>query len=141
MPGPAPSKNARRRNARPDWRKLPAAGREDDPPEWPIPGRAPPVAVLHLWNELWHSPQAVVWAELGWTRVVARYARLAVTAEKPSSPATLLTEARQLEDRLGLTPMSMKRLQWEIEETAVADVPAGVASLDDYRNDYGTGTG
>lgn len=145
MPGPAPSKNARRRNARPDWRKLPAGGRTEDPPEWPIPtGRTPSVAVLQLWSDLWHSPQAVAWEELGWVRVVARYAKLTVVAERGGKAATgsLLSEVRQLEDRLGLSPMSMKRLQWEIsDEAEEQESPAGVTSLDDYRDQFGTGTG
>ena len=36
MPGPAPNPQARRRNARPDWRALPAAGRSGRAPSWPI---------------------------------------------------------------------------------------------------------
>jgi len=37
---------------------------------------------------------------------------LALAEEKLQ--ATLLAETRSLEDRLGLTPMSMLRLRWEI---------------------------
>lgn len=95
------------------------------------------MAVLQLWAELWHSPQAVVWDELGWTRVVARYTKLAVAAEKSDATGSLLSEVRQLEDRLGLTPMAMKRLQWEIEAEPAQETPTGVASLDDYRDQFG----
>ena len=32
--------------------------------------------------------------------------------------AALLSELRQIEDRIGLSPMAMRRLQWEIPETS-----------------------
>jgi hypothetical protein len=35
--------------------------------------------------------------------------------------AALLAEARQMEDRLGLSPMAMLRLRWEIQEDQVAE--------------------
>ena len=134
MPGPPPNKNARRRNARPEWRQLPAAGRPGEPPEFPL-GRCSK-ALAELWAELWSSPQAVAWEELGWTRLVARYARLLLAAEKADATAALLGEVRQLEDRLGLSPMAMKRLQWETtDQVAVSqdDIGADVARMDDYR--------
>lgn len=139
MPGPAPKKNARRRNPRPDWRRLPKAGRSGPPPPWPIGGRAPAKGVRDVWDGLWSSPQAVAWEELGWTRVVARYARLLVAAEKANATAALLAEVRQLEDRLGLTPMAMRRLQWEIDDSDEEEgAPSeGVVNLDDYRDLYG----
>lgn len=137
MPGPPPSKNARRKNARPDWRTLPASGFEGSVPSWPI-GTAVQ-SEIDLWWELWRSPQAAAWAELGWTRVVARYLRLLLAAEKSDAPVSLLGEVRQLEDRLGLSPMAMRRLQWEIGEAAeVSSGAAGnVTALDDYRDVLG----
>lgn len=135
MPGPPPDPHARRKNKRPDWLRLPSAGRSSDPPDFPLP--RPSAAVRSLWAELWRSPQAVAWESLGWTRVVARYAKLLVAAEKAAASAALLSEVRQLEDRLGLTPMAMKRLQWEIASDlagAKGEVEsAGVANLDEYR--------
>lgn len=116
MPGPAPSRNVRRRNARPDWRRLPSTGRTGVPPDWPLPGRGTR-AELALWGELWCSPQAVAWEALGWVRGVARYARCVVRAEnRRTATAALLAEVRQLEDRLGLNPLAMKRLMWEIND-------------------------
>lgn len=91
-----------------------------------------------MWAELWHTPQAVAWEELGWTRVVARYACLLDEIEHPQpdrpTNAALLAEVRQLEDRLGLSPMAMRRLQWEIELVPVGAGESGVTNLDDYRN-------
>lgn len=103
-------------------------------------GRAPSQAVVALWGALWSSPQAAAWEDLGWTRVVARYAKLLVAAEKASATAALLAEVRQLEDRLGLTPMAMRRLQWEIDDGAEINAePSEVVNIDDYRDLYGSG--
>jgi hypothetical protein len=96
---------------------LPAAGRKGKAPAFPLTiPRGSTKAVRALWKELWATPQADAWESLGWTRVIARYTLKAIEAEKPLATASLLSEVRQLEDRLGLTPMSMKRLQWEIAE-------------------------
>lgn len=138
MPGPAPQRNARRRNVRPDWRTLPAGGREGMAPVWPMSEQSE--AEQLLWLDLWRTPQAVAWFELGWTRTVARYARLVCQSEFQADPdagrpayaeAALLGEIRQIEDRLGLSPLAMRRLQWEIEPSEVASVgPVGnVAQL------------
>ena len=94
--------------------RLPATGREGDPPVWPL-SRANK-RETELWGRLWRSPQAVVWERLGWTDVVARYARLLVEANGRDASASVLAEVRQLEDRLGLTPMSMLKLRWEVGE-------------------------
>jgi hypothetical protein len=64
---------------------------------------------------LWATPHAVAWEELGWARTVARYCRLVLEAEKKDAKVTLLGEVRQMEDRLGLSPMAMLRLRWRID--------------------------
>ncbi|OLL21239.1 hypothetical protein QWW67_25325 [Rhodococcus sp. M8-50] len=78
----------------------------------------------------------MAWEELGWTRIVARYAQVLIVCEGPDCTAAMLAEARQLEDRLGLSPMAMKRLQWEISdrprESGSGD--AKVTSIDRFRN-------
>jgi hypothetical protein len=97
--------------------KLPPEGRVGDAPEWPLIGDAP-----QTWLDLWVTPQAAAWERLGWTRVVARYVHILALCEDPDSiSAALLSEARQMEDRLGLTPMSMLRLRWEIAADEVAE--------------------
>jgi hypothetical protein len=118
MPGPPPkpADQRRRRNAPlANTVHLPAEGRQGPPPPWPYPGRAPA-----LWAQLWATPQAVMWERQGWTRFVARYARLLPAAEKTGARITTLAEVRQMEDRLGLTPVSMLRLRWEVVEDEVA---------------------
>jgi hypothetical protein len=111
---------------------LPASGRSGDTPAWALAGGQTPDEA-RLWDELWHSPQAVAWEDLGWTRSVARYARAVVLAETGAN-ASLLAEVRQMEDRLGLNPMSMKRLQWEIVDTPTSADDADVPNIEDYRD-------
>lgn len=65
-----------------------------------------------LWADLWKTPQAVQWHRLRWTREVAQYVRWKVKAELGSLDAS--KEARQLADRLGLSPLSMLRLRWAV---------------------------
>lgn len=112
MPQP-PKQIPQRRNPRVGPVRLPAAGREGDPPAWPLAGRRS-AAERAAWDELWATPQAVVWERLGWTRTVARYCRVMVAAERPGATPALLAQATALEDRLGLTPKSMRLLLWEI---------------------------
>lgn len=106
--------------------RLPAEGRSGAVPVWPL-GRATK-AEQHLWIELWKTPQSVAWEQLGWERTVARYARQLVRAERRDAQVTVLSEVRQLEDRLGLSPLAMLRLRWEIAPDEVAEqreAPAG----------------
>lgn len=65
-----------------------------------------------LWRDLWKLPQAVQWQRLGWTRDVAQYVRHKVLAELGDLDSA--REARQWSDRLGLSPMALLRLRWEV---------------------------
>jgi hypothetical protein len=65
-----------------------------------------------LWREVWTTPQAVAWDRIGWNREVAQYVRWKVLAELGDMDAA--KEARQLSDRIGLTPQALLRLRWEI---------------------------
>lgn len=67
---------------------------------------------VELWRELWALPQAAQWERLGWTRDVAQYVRHKVMAELGDLDGA--REARQWSDRLGLSPMAMLRLRWEV---------------------------
>lgn len=70
---------------------------------------------------------------------MGRYTKLLLVAEQPGAATGLLAEVRQLEDRLGLTPMSMKRLQWEVGPPQIVepDRPqAEVTQIDEYRQLY-----
>lgn len=134
MAGAAPQKYVRRRNARPEWEQLPAE-HTGGVPEWPLRTDMS-ASEVDLWESLWRKPQAKMWSLGGYERVVARYVIVTVIAEDPSSPnAALLSEVRQLEDRLGLSPMAMKRLQWEVEPAADKKTElAEVTRIDRYAN-------
>lgn len=114
----APKLDPVRRNSRVGPLRLPAEGRKGPTPTWPLDVRQS-AGLKRLWTDLWRTPQAVAWERLGWTRVVARYALLLLAAEALNKDA--LSEARQLEDRLGLTPKAMRLLLWEITSDEVAE--------------------
>ena len=71
-------------------------------------------AELGLWAELWRTPQAILWHEVHAAREVAQYVRWKVAAEQGDIAAA--KEARQLSDRLGLTPLALLRLRVLIEK-------------------------
>jgi hypothetical protein len=111
-----------RRNVRVGPLLLPAEGRKGATPTWPLGTSDDPELTkreLTIWRELWKTPQAVEWERLGWKRVVARYARTLVGAEQLNKDC--MSEARQLEDRLGLTPKSMRMLLWQVVTDEVAE--------------------
>lgn len=69
-------------------------------------------AELVMWRELWKTPQAAEWERGSYHREVAQYVRWKVLGESGDLDAA--KEARQFADRLGLTPLAMLRLRWEI---------------------------
>jgi hypothetical protein len=78
-----------------------------------------------LWRDLWRLPQAVEWERLGCAREVGQYVRWKVLAELGDLDAS--REARQMSDRLGLTPVAMLRLRWEVVDDGPQLAP--VASI------------
>ncbi len=118
MAGYGPPPSSRRQTARGlsggRQERLPAAGRSGDPPAFPL--SRPSARERELWARLWALPQAVMWERQHVDDVVGRYCRLAVKAERSGSSSRLLNEVRQLEDRIGLSPVSLMRLRWVIED-------------------------
>lgn len=80
-------------------------------PKWPL-SFAPSPAQQGLWRELWRLPAAVVWERIGCAREVAQYVIWKVKAEEGSLRAS--AEARQLSDRLGLSPLALLRMGCEV---------------------------
>lgn len=76
-------------------------------------------AEAELWGEVWKLPQAAMWEQLAWGREVASYVRWQAKGELGDLEAA--KEARQWSDRLGLNPLSLLRLRWEIERTEDAE--------------------
>lgn len=109
-PPPKPAEQRARRNATIAMTRLPAGGREGDTPEWPFGDVRRDE--LELWEDLWRTPQSVQWEQLRWHREVAMYARMMSMAQTGDINAA--KEARQLSDRLGLSPLALLRLRWEI---------------------------
>lgn len=66
------------------------------------------------WKELWNTPPAAAWEPMGHgvVRIAARYLVILVRADLGDTRAR--TEARLLEDCLGLSPLAMLRLHWQI---------------------------
>ena len=81
---------------------------------------------MKVWGELWATPQAVAWERFSWSRYVARYVRDLLEAEERRAPMALKAEVRQAEDRLGLNPLAIMRLRWEIGEE---EAPAALATV------------
>jgi hypothetical protein len=122
--GPAPDPNALRRDRdNGDWLDLPAAGREGDPPDWPL--SAATARELELWGGEWRRPQAIVWERNGQELEVAMYVRAVVDAESPRASVASRTLVRQLMDSLGLTVPGLLRNRWRIVDQAQAPAQAG----------------
>lgn len=83
-------------------------------------------AELALWTELWATPQAAQWERMRWTREVASYVRYRVMGELGDLDQA--KEARQWSDRLGLSPLAMLRLRWQV-------VPDELAARRDQRTE------
>jgi hypothetical protein len=76
-------------------------------------------AEVELWNELWKTPQALIWDEARAHREVAQYVRWKVRGEQGDLDAA--KEARMLSDRLGLNPLALLRMRAEIERVDEAE--------------------
>jgi|GEM_PF-6592371 len=81
---------------------------------------------LALWEQLWAMPQAVLWQRQRWTREVAQYARWKVRGELGDLNAA--KEARQLSDRLLLTPLALLRGRCEVVADQVAHRRTGASA-------------
>jgi hypothetical protein len=104
-------------------RRLPRSGRLAAAPPWPLSG--PLSEEGERWAALWRLPQALLWEESQVTHAVARYARLVVSVEeRPEAP--MLGRVESLEDRLGLTPKSMRLLAWVVVDDEVSEFPDGL---------------
>lgn len=120
--GPAPDPNAiRRERDAGEWTELPADGRNDDPPDWPLAAMSS--RELQLWVRLWRMPQALMWERYGQELEVALYVRQLERFEKPRSPIILGTLVRQMADSLGLTTPGLRANRWKIMRPNDADAP------------------
>jgi hypothetical protein len=135
-PPPKDPSQRRRRNLTPDTLQLPMEGYDGPIPDWPLSEAT--AREMERWERLWKTPMAKAWVRMHIDVVVARYVRCAIMVEGGDTDdaahraltvaaAHLHSEVRQLEDRLGLNPLSLLRLRWEIAEVEVGDVAADPA--------------
>lgn len=104
---------------------LPMEGYAGDIPEWPLDSVSE--GELKRWERVWRCPMAAQWIRMHIDLVVARYVRVTLQVEEGNDSITvagsnLHSEARQLEDRLGLSPLALLRLRWEIAPAEKAEV-------------------
>lgn len=87
-----------------------------------------------LWAELWSTPMAVQWELLRWNHEVALYVRFQTLAELGDRKAA--QEARLRAESLGLTPTSMQKLRWRVEDLTPAGQQAKAGPVSGARARY-----
>lgn len=117
-----------------DFVTLPAAGRTEPAPDWPLELCTSDEFIL--WTKLWAKPQALMWDIVGLEFAVALYVRTYFEAAEPKSSAGVKTAALRMESELGLSMLGMKTLAWQIEdgdaEPIVAQAGARQTSSGDW---------
>lgn len=130
---PKPRDQRRRRNATPGFVQVDPSPRTEPAPEWPLDVPAIPLYAereQERWKELWSLPQAREWERIKCFSSVALYVRLEVLVmyDVTTNPK-LLTELRQLDNAIGVTPKAMLGLHWEIPQVQPDDEAQPVATL------------
>lgn len=124
---PKPPGARMRRNAdQPKWRQLDATAPKPKAPTLPTKKPAWLKLTRDWWAAIWASPMATVWLPSDIPTLV-RLARIVEADNRGDAAAGMLAEARQLEDRFGLSPLSRRRLQWEVAHAGRQDQPPGEA--------------
>jgi hypothetical protein len=132
MPGPLPKPpGQRRRTNSPAWRILPADGPGVVPSiPSPSPRRRWSAEAREAWRSWWLSPMASVWVE---SDGVTLPRALRLVDDLAVGRWTDHQALSALEDRLGLSPLARRRVQWEIAQVAPAPVVALPMRVDDPR--------
>ena len=116
--GPPPDPNALRRERPSDkaaWTHLPAAGREGDPPAWPLVGQSKREA--GLWEAEWRRPQAVMWEADGQQLEVALFVRAVCVAEGRKATSSDRTVVLRFLEGLGISQAGLARNRWVIDDS------------------------
>lgn len=143
-PNPKPPGQRRRRNAgQSQWTPLPAGGRKGRAPN-PRTDRKLGRIAQQYWKTLWSSPMATTFVDAD-IQALTRLAVLVDDRARAESADGLLeiveseyggevkvivgqfsgdAEIRQLEDRYGVSPLARRRLQWEIAQGEVKEMPS-----------------
>lgn len=117
MPGPAPKRNAARRN-KPSTAAILHVVHDVEPPELPGNGLWHKLT-QEWWNDIWASPMAPEFdsSDRHGLFALAMLVNDFWLAESASDRAKLSAEIRLQRQCFGLTPIDRRRLQWEIERT------------------------
>jgi hypothetical protein len=121
--GPAADPNAlvRERDGA-DWLKLPHGAVDLPAPDWPL--EVPPSPVeAKAWARLWTLPQSLIWRHNRQEDQVARFVRTKVRADLPDASVPILTAARQAEEGLLLTVLSMRASKVSIDSAPTEFTP------------------
>lgn len=135
MPGPAPkpSDQRRRRNKPEPKVTLPPGDSGREVPPLPFLDEASDFT-KRWWETVWRSPMAAMWDPSD-ALVLARMAQLVQQVSLGDGSPQVLSEIRQLEDRMGLSPLARRRIGWELppEEEAEARKADNVADMKKWR--------
>ncbi|MER7799012.1 hypothetical protein ABTX71_01640 [Streptomyces parvulus] len=127
--GPAPDPTSLRSAKAMDrggWRTLPAEGRGEPAPDWPL--TTPSDRELDLWGDLWAKPQAVAWEDMGQELEVALACRTLAEAERADGRVDVKKMVRSYLDSLGLSVAGMNRNRWKVAP-AVEEADAAPAAV------------
>ena len=123
-PIPKPPGARRRRNKGPEPVTLPASSGRRRPPLPPLRQWHP--ETLAWWREVWHSPMASEFVPVD-RYTLYRLAMLVDEFHREPDPK-LAAEIRATEDRFGLSPVSRRRLAWQIGTDDPATTPTRATS-------------
>lgn len=129
MPGPQPkpSHMRQRRNKATTRAKLPATPkRKGRAPKLPARGRGRGKwhpRVTAWWRDVWNSPMAAEYLTVHrhGLEAIAELRQAFHTATDPMRLQGLHAEIRQSQRDYGLTPLDLRRLQWEVRRSRDAD--------------------
>lgn len=111
-------------------RVLPAEGRSGRPPAPRVEDPCSCGICREAWSTLWSTPQATAWSGTD-LYVASRWLKLYGEVVHGDPSASKLSELRQLEDSLVLTPKAMRREGWRVEESGGE---ASVTDVQTYRD-------
>lgn len=106
-----------------EWVLLPASGRKGPAPKLPNrtpKGKAWSASTKSWWSKLWKRPQATQWSADD--DAIFRLAWLREKVWLDEATAAELSEMRQIEDRLGLSPKALLQLRWRIVADELLEV-------------------
>ena len=116
---------------------LPAAGRDGDPPRWPLSRQRR--LERELWASEWRRPQALMWERLGLALEVALYVRQVYRAETAQATAADRTLVLRMRESLGLSTSGLQRNRWRIvdaSQPSKASSPGRIAAAGGARERF-----